>query len=85
MSVARNVAFGTLSSILPTKRQHITAVATPVGPQVCEWFETVGNPVVDFFLISVLKTLLVYHISDWQVNKPTPVLDLDMHFVTTFS
>lgn len=56
MSVARNVAFRTLSSVLPTKRQHITAVTTPVGSQVCERFETVRDPVVDLFLVSVLKT-----------------------------
>jgi len=82
--MARNVAFGTLSSVLPAKRQHITAVATPVGSQVCEWFETVRDPVVDLFLVSVLKSLSVY-ISHHQVNTLTPVLDLDMHFVTTFS
>ena len=54
--MARSVTFGTLSSILPTKGQHITAVTTPIGSQVCDWLETVRDPVVDFFLVSVLKT-----------------------------
>lgn len=53
--MAGNVTFGTLSSVLPTKRQHITAVTTPVGSQVCEWFETVRNPVVNLFFVPILK------------------------------
>ena len=60
MGVARNVALRTLSSILPAKRQHITAVAAPVGSQVREWFETMGNPVIDLFLVSVLNTRSAY-------------------------
>lgn len=83
--MARNVAFRTLSSILPAKRQHITAMATPVGPQVCERFETVRNPVVNFLLVSILKKRSAYRVSDQRVNALTPVLDLDIHFVTTFS
>lgn len=82
--VACNVTFRTLSSILSTKRQHITAVTTPVGTQVCEWFETVRNPVVDLFLVSVLKTQSAYD-SGRRTYALTPVLDLDIHFVTTFS
>lgn len=85
MSVTRNIAFGTLPSILSTKRQHVAAVATPVGTQVCERFETVRNPVVDLFLVSVLETVLVCHDDCKQTEKLTPVLDLDIHFVTTFS
>ena len=53
--MARNVAFRTLSSILPTKGQHIAAVTTPVGSQVCEWFETVRDPVIDLFLVPILE------------------------------
>lgn len=53
--VACNVAFRTLPSILPTEGQHIAAVTTPVGSQVREWLETVRDPVVDFFLVSVLE------------------------------
>jgi hypothetical protein len=64
MSVTRNIAFGTLPSILSTKRQHVATVATPVGTQVCERFETVRNPVVDLFLVSVPGIGLGYTLRD---------------------
>lgn len=54
--MARNITFRTLSSTLSTKGQHRTTVATPVGSQVCERFETVRNSVIDLFLVSILKT-----------------------------
>ena len=60
MGVARNVTFRTFSGILPAKRQHITAMATPVGSQVRERFETMRNPVIDLFLVSVLETRSAY-------------------------
>jgi hypothetical protein len=85
VGVARNVAFRTLSSTLPTKGQHITAVTTPVGSQVREWFETVRDPVVDLFLVPILETPSAYHVSGQWEHTLTPVLDLDIHFVTTFS
>lgn len=60
LSMTRNITFRTLSGIFSTKRQHVTAVTTPVGSKVCERFETVRNPVVNLFLVSILKTGSVY-------------------------
>lgn len=85
VSVACNVTLGTLPSILPTEGQHITAVTTPVGPQVCDRLETVGDPVVDFFLVSFLKGSSAYLTVEQLPNKLTPVLDFEIHLVTTFS
>jgi hypothetical protein len=64
ISVARNIAFRTLPGILASKRQHIAAVTTPVGTQVRDRFETVRNPVVDLFLVSVSSVGLGYTLRD---------------------
>jgi hypothetical protein len=50
-----NVAFRTFSGILSTKRKHVTAMTTPIRTQICEGFETVRNPVINLFFVSILK------------------------------
>lgn len=55
ISVAGDVALGTFSRILASKRQHIATVTTPVGSDICKRFETMWNTVVDLFFIALLE------------------------------
>jgi hypothetical protein len=64
MGMARNITFRALSSVLSAKGHHITTVTTPVGSQVCDRFETVRNPVVDLFLVSISSVGLGYTLCD---------------------
>ena len=55
VGVAGNVAFGASLSIFATQRQHVAAVATPVGAEIRNGFETMGYTMVNFFSVVVLK------------------------------
>lgn len=55
VGMAGNVAFGTPTGILATKREHISTMTTPVGTDIRDRFEAMGNTVVDFLCIVVLK------------------------------
>ena len=86
VGVAGNVALGAPSSVLPTQRQHIAAVAAPVRADVVDGFEPVGDAVVDLLRVVFLYTEVFSHLSDIEHEMPrTPVFDFDIHFVTTFS
>lgn len=54
VSVTSNVAFRAFAGILASKREHITAMAAPIGTDVRQWFEAMGNTVVDFLLVTFL-------------------------------
>lgn len=49
--MAGNVAFRTLAGVLAAKRKHVTTVAAPVGTDVGQWLEAMGNTMVDLFLV----------------------------------
>lgn len=51
--VAGRTALGTLASLLSSKRQHVTTVATPVGSHIGEGLEAMRNTVVDLLLVWV--------------------------------
>ena len=86
VGVAGDVALGAPSSVLPTQRQHIAAVAAPVRADVVDGFEPVGDAVVDLLRVVFLYTEVFSHLSDIEHEMPrTPVFDFDIHFVTTFS
>ena len=55
IGVTCDVALGTFPGILSAKRKHITAVTAPIRTEVRERFETVRNPVVDLFFVSILN------------------------------
>jgi hypothetical protein len=82
--VAGDVAFGAFPRILAAKRKHVTAMATPVRPDIGERFKSMGNAVVDFLFVALL---LVMSMKDGNKDSETltPVLDFEIHLVTTFS
>ena len=53
--VASDIAFSATTSILASNGEHVSAVAAPVSPNVGYRLEPMGNAMVDFLLISVLK------------------------------
>lgn len=52
--MAREGTLGTFTRVLFTKRQHVTTVAAPTGTEVAEGLESMGNPMVDLFLVAFL-------------------------------
>ena len=61
-------------------------MAAPVGADVRERLEPVGDAVVDLLRVVFLYTEVFSHLSDIEHEMPrTPVFDFDIHFVTTFS
>lgn len=62
--MACNITLGTLPGVLSAKRQHVTAVTTPVGSQVCERFEAMRNSVVDLLLVPISSVGLRYTFCD---------------------
>jgi hypothetical protein len=54
--MARKIAFGTFAGVFATEGKHVAAVTTPVCADIGEWFESVGDTVVDlFFVISCVR------------------------------
>ena len=82
--VTGDVAFSTTTSVLAAKREHVTTMATPVRANVGNWFESVGNTMVDLLRIVVL-TRIGEPNAKRRLSALTPVFDFDIHFVTTFS
>jgi hypothetical protein len=58
-------------------------VATPVGTYVGQILEPVRNAVIDFFFVTILESIVRF--VEMVQEGRTPVFDLDMHLVTTFS
>ena len=50
-----DIAFCTTTSVLATKGEHITTVATPIRTDVGNGFETMGDTMVYLLCIVVLK------------------------------
>lgn len=55
ISVASNVTLGATTSVLASKREHVTTVATPIGTHVGERLETVRNAMIYLLLITLLQ------------------------------
>lgn len=53
LCVTRRTTFRALPALLLAKRKDVTAVATPVGSHVGEWFEAVGDAVVELGLVRI--------------------------------
>ena len=53
--VTGNSAFCTSTRVLPSKRKHISTVATPIRADVGNGFETMGDTMVYLLCIVVLK------------------------------
>jgi hypothetical protein len=53
--MAGNIALGALPGVFPAKREHVTAVATPIRSDVGKRLETMRNTMVDLLLVSLLK------------------------------
>jgi hypothetical protein len=53
--VASDIAFTATTSILASNRKHVAAMAAPISSDIGYGFKPMGNAMVDFFLISVLK------------------------------
>ena len=85
VSVAGDVAFRAPSSVLAAEGEHVTAVAAPVGTNIRDRFEPMGNTVVDFLRIVVLEARTDEISEEVNVDALTPVFDFDIHFVTTLS
>ena len=83
VGVAGDVALGALARVLAAEGEHVAAVAAPVGADVGEGFETMGNAVVDFLLVILWGKSAVESVL--YENRRTPVFDLEIHLVTTFS
>lgn len=70
--VASNVALGTFLRVLASKRKHVTTVTAPVCAEIGKCFESMGNTMLDLFLI----TLLLCNFHEWlernkgEVNVP---------------
>ena len=54
VGVAGDVALGALARVLAAEGEHVAAVAAPIGADVGEGFEAMGDAVVDFLLV-ILK------------------------------
>ena len=83
VGVAGDVALGALARVLAPEGEHVAAVTAPVGADVGEGFEAVGNAMVDFLLVILDSELAAKSIL--YVERRTPVFDLEIHLVTTFS
>jgi hypothetical protein len=53
--MAGNVALGALPGVFPAKREHVTAVTAPIRADVGERLETMGDTMIDFLLVALLK------------------------------
>jgi hypothetical protein len=53
--MAGNVALGALPGVFPAKREHVTAVTAPIRANVGERLETMGDTMIDFLLVALLK------------------------------
>lgn len=51
--MASKTAFGTLFGITPAQGQQITTMATPIGSDVGEIVETMGNAVIDLLFVGI--------------------------------
>lgn len=45
---------GAFARILLAERQHVTAMTTPTCAEVAEWLESMGNTMINLFLIALL-------------------------------
>ena len=71
VGVTSDVAFATPPGILPPQRKHVTAVATPVGAEVCDGFESMRYTMVDLFRVVVLPSgsqYAVSHVHVWHLH-----------------
>lgn len=55
---------GAFASILLPKWQHVTTVATPTGAEIAERLESMGNPMIDLFLVALLERIRYISKSD---------------------
>lgn len=77
-------ALRAFSGVLATQREHIPTVTAPIRANVGERLESVRNTVINLLL--VLLCLKSATVTVYDSRQPrTPVLDLEIHFVTTFS
>lgn len=54
VGVTCNVALSTAASVLATKREHIAAVTTPVGPNIGDRLEAMRDTMVDLLSVIIL-------------------------------
>lgn len=54
ISVACNVAFGALASILAAEGEHVPAVTAPVRADIGDGLKAVGNAMIDLLRVVVL-------------------------------
>lgn len=67
-----NIALCAFASIFPSKRQHVTTVAAPVGTYVSQILEPMRDAVIDFFFVTILEM-----VSDvWKMSKKDVLLCL---------
>ena len=86
MSTVRMTGDVTLSAfpcIFSAKREHIATVTTPIRTNISQRLETMWDTVPNLLCVVLLQR--EGELSTTNINSPTPVVDLDMHFVTTFS
>ena len=55
VGVASNVTLRAFPRILSAKGKHVAAVTAPICTDVSEWFKTMGNTMIDLFLVSILE------------------------------
>jgi hypothetical protein len=53
--MASDIAFSATTSILASNGKHVSAVAAPISSNVGDGFEAMGNAMIDFLFISILK------------------------------
>jgi hypothetical protein len=53
--VAGEIAFSATTSVLASNGKHVSAVAAPISSNVGYGLKAMGNAMIDFLLISVLK------------------------------
>lgn len=84
--VTSNVTFRAFTGILPAEGEHVSTMATPVSSNIGERLEPMGNTMVDLLLVALLKKNSDINNESTTIRqRHTPVLDLEMHLVTTFS
>jgi hypothetical protein len=62
--MASNVAFRAFACVFASKREHVTAMAAPIGSNVRKRFEAMWNTVVDFLFVAFPSVGLGYTLGD---------------------
>jgi hypothetical protein len=84
VGVTGNVTFRAATGIFAAQWQHITTVTAPIGTNVGEGLEAMGNAMIYLLFIAFLY-LRVSTQRSMGSGRLTPAYDFDMHFVTTLS